>query len=384
MIRKLIPVGQGAFYYEHFYECEAGRKVSVIYDCGAERITILKKRIEQNFTENEKIDALIISHFHKDHINGIPYLIKKCDVKQIYIPLIDSEERELLSIDLSINGSDDFCVQFARNPRKALDDLPKGNEVRLIQVKPYIGLEDVEDINEMDNDEREQIIPSGVDLTGHIVGSTNTFNEKFIKEWVYIPYNFKQSNRKKLLMENLEKSFGTKMSVHDVKDIFKQKEIKKEQWDKVKEAYTELHPSLNEDSMTVYSGPKRGTKLNGSRWYGHIMICHRRSCYCNLFHKKMGCLYMGDFNASNKWKDLETAYKGYWDKIGCLQIPHHGSTYNFSDEFLKLDCFFFISAGCMNKYGHPDDKVIMKLIKYGSCFKVITEKELSSVEMVIH
>lgn len=37
MIRKFLPVGQGAFYYEHFGECETstGKVINVVYDCGS-------------------------------------------------------------------------------------------------------------------------------------------------------------------------------------------------------------------------------------------------------------------------------------------------------------------------------------------------------------
>lgn len=73
MIRKFLPVGQGAFYYEHFGECETstGKVINVVYDCGSSTdVKIVEQQIERNFSRKEKINALVISHLHEDHING--------------------------------------------------------------------------------------------------------------------------------------------------------------------------------------------------------------------------------------------------------------------------------------------------------------------------
>ena len=72
MIKYNVPIiGQGccveqlASFNSEWYR--------ILYDCGSDNINLLHEFID-------KIDAsipttLVISHFHRDHINGIPYLI---------------------------------------------------------------------------------------------------------------------------------------------------------------------------------------------------------------------------------------------------------------------------------------------------------------------
>lgn len=46
--------------------------------------------------------------------------------------------------------------------------------------------------------------------------------------------------------------------------------------------------------------------------------------------------------------------------IGCVQIPHHGSEYNFNNAFLQMDAYSVISAGLGNPYRHPSNTVLAK------------------------
>ena len=52
MIRSFLPVGQGAFYYEHFEsdETTTGEAINVIYDCGSSTgVKIVEEKIKRNF-----------------------------------------------------------------------------------------------------------------------------------------------------------------------------------------------------------------------------------------------------------------------------------------------------------------------------------------------
>src|SRR5699024_6704712 len=130
---------------------------------------------------------------------------------------------------------------------------------------------------------------------------------------------------------------------------------------KIKESYKKIQGGLNTNSMTLFSGEIE-YKLRQFRricyyiicWIAVLGCCNR---YC--FYKPSGCIYTGDYDAldKTKWEELEKAYREYWEHIGCVQIPHHGSKNNFNQNFLKMNAFFIISAGYSNKYGHPHESV---------------------------
>ena len=99
MQRLFLPVGQGAFYCEKFSEEDFCGKVNVVYDCGSlSGLSLLKAEIERVFDHGEIIDALFLSHLHEDHINGLPFLMKRCQVKRVYLPMVDTTDLALMRL----------------------------------------------------------------------------------------------------------------------------------------------------------------------------------------------------------------------------------------------------------------------------------------------
>lgn len=83
VIRSFLPVGQGAFYLEQFMFNE--EKINIIYDCGSNTdCKLVEGQIRDNFEEGAKIHAVFLSHLDADHINGLPYLLKRCNVKKCF------------------------------------------------------------------------------------------------------------------------------------------------------------------------------------------------------------------------------------------------------------------------------------------------------------
>lgn len=96
-IQRIIhPVGQGAFYSEHFI-LKNGKEVNVVYDCGADQPwnDALEREISHFYEcKNNIIDALFISHFDQDHVNGIHDLVNKrgIQIKKVILPVLEKEE----------------------------------------------------------------------------------------------------------------------------------------------------------------------------------------------------------------------------------------------------------------------------------------------------
>ena len=71
---------------------------------------------------------------------------------------------------------------------------------------------------------------------------------------------------------------------------------------------------------------------------------------------RVGCIYTGDTDF-NKVK-IKKIFKNYWNCIGTIQIPHHGSIKNCNIDFLDGKFYFCpISVGNINSHVHPSPKV---------------------------
>lgn len=370
MKRTFHSVGQGAFYTERFNI--GNRKINVVYDCGtttAPKEKIIEREISNVFKKNEEIHALFISHLDADHINGIEYLAKYCNVKKIFFPIISSENRVLLKLMLKISGEAKEESKFVHevldntvNVLRRLVDSPIGGrsrEVKLIGVKEG-GRREIDSPGE-DYQVDVEILESGKDVSKIIDSDLAVF-------WQYIPYNFRQNERITIL-KNKMKEEG--VSLNDL-----------EKWDgdiidKMKGMYQKLEGKLNSNSMTLYSGPVNqlisypripSKKLEGFR------LGYRYSC--KQVCRRFGCLYTGDYNANSQsnFIQLKEEYKDHWDNIGCIQIPHHGSSYNYNSGLISPMRTCIVSAGERNSYGHPHSKVLKDIfLKRGNPYWV-TEK----------
>ena len=223
MIRVFHPVGQGAFYSEHF---KFGRKrINVVYDCGSSTdISHVKREVKNNFYKDEKVHALFISHLDEDHINGVPFLLEYCDVENIFFPLISSENKYFLKMWMKINGVQGFSKDFLENPHNAISNLKLNkNEIpKLIGVREHLdenGEMSVSNIEKMN---------SGENVWCKI---NNSFTTRY---WLYIPFNFKQGERINKLKDSLEEVFGKPISSRDLDELWRECENGKE---KIKEAY---------------------------------------------------------------------------------------------------------------------------------------------------
>ncbi len=372
MIRSFLPVGQGAFYCEQFrsYDSEA---INVIYDCGSSTdIALVEHAIRNNFEKNEVIHAVFLSHLDEDHVNGIPFLLKYCRVKNLFFPLITSADVEFILVDNIVgnHNRNSFLMSFLNDPDSAIRQLDVENLPMLYQV---IGNE--QDMERGDSRVNIELIESGSNVTNIIFGNVSKKLERY-RKWLYVPFNFRQVERIKQLKNELKKQFGQEMNNGDLQKIWENGSWVERQ--KIRQAYQDIKGSLNTNSMTLYSGTKDPAR---------IQVEARSKCYCKCFcnSKAAGCLYTGDYDASgkNKWKDLFNAYSEYWKYIGCIQIPHHGSKHNYNQALAELNAYYVISAGTHNRYCHPHSMVLKDLLFHGQSPYIVTEYQPSAVHFMV-
>lgn len=373
MVRSFLPVGQGAFCCESFEGFFWNRRLNVVYDCGSiTSIEIVKKEIRSQFFQGEVIDAVFISHLDEDHVNGLPDLLKYCEVKKIYLPLISSDDKRMMKIDFEIRGVTGFVYNFLDNPSQTIRELDIGYEIEVIQIR---------DSGEERNDYDIRTITSGENVFEDIKKSSKEHHVDEMFEWLYIPFNFRQRQRKEQLLDELERRFGERISEAELENLWRSGLNYDRQI--IREAYKTVPGGLNTNSMTVFSGTT-DSELKQSVMARNVSCVRYCRYRCNC--KPSGCLYTGDYDASgsSKWEDLKKAYDKYWKYIGCVQVPHHGSRHNFNEGILDLDAFYIISAGVANKYRHPHSAVIKKFLLKRRTLFIITEEVGSGVYMYVY
>jgi len=132
--------------------------------------------------------------------------------------------------------------------------------------------------------------------------------------------------------------------------------------------------------LTLYSGLRKNNQDRNLRF--------NRRLFLDPFHPRshfVGCLYLGDYNAKDigSMKDLELAYTNYWDLIGTIQIPHHGSFYNYNDKLNKNRGLSSIMSANYNSKDPHALTVKSIILNYG--FPVIVTEQPSTrfIERII-
>lgn len=353
MIRTFHNIGQGAFYTERF------QNYTMVYDCGGSKAKIIEKEIRHTFEKNEEIHALFISHFHADHINGLEYLLTYCNVKTVYLPLVHDNEKIQLLIENSYFGGDNqFVRELIQNPEQVIKSFNDDTEVIFVKANQ----QDLDRRSEPD--EKRKVIDSGT----HIPVYEADFEQC---RWVYIPYNFQYSVISKKLVHELNMIGITSSNFLNLY-ISKKTEIIK-----IYETVLGGTNNFNTNSLVVYSGIDVSYDDNCNCWFEYyINYCsHSFDRRYKVRHWKEACLYMGDYNAKDphQFDELRNAFDKYWDRIGTIQVPHHGSNHNFNSGLIENANFAVISAGKKNRFGHPHTSTLHKILNTPCIPIVVTE-----------
>ena len=239
LIRTIHPVGQGAFYTEHLFkrkECRA----CIVYDCGSTTPdNALQKEIESTFQAYKKIDVLFLSHLDLDHVNGINLLKDAYCIKQVVLPLMSQEARELVFVqglascpkDTSKKDINDFHDLVFR----------PGDFFGGIPVSFFFFF------YSSSNPGTPQEIGS---LSGK--AEIDSFQELTWCGWKYVPFNFEQKDRCRIFKERLAACPLLKgRPVAFDTSLFDDKETLKA----VKCIYKSLPGGINGNSLMLYSGP---------------------------------------------------------------------------------------------------------------------------------
>lgn len=289
--RKFISVGHGGFSKETFYNDEEKPAFSIVYDCGSYRPKEIEEKIDKNTLPDKKevINILFLSHFDNDHINGVERLLDRCQVQKLMMPLYNTSVLLAEYVLSTTRGSSFSSTPTSRIIASAIYRSSVGN-TETVYV-PVHG----------DN----------AAFGSRMHKSGNTIDSPLKEIWEYIPYNipFDDSQHEAFynwLIARFPKclnEFGLDIGYLD--DLLLSQDIFSEVKNKLKK-----FKDKNEHSMILYSGPVE--LVNGKT------------------EERAPCLYMGDFDATKKnISTLVSLLAHRWPFIHLLQVPHHGSKYNY-------------------------------------------------------
>ena len=379
VIRTIHPVGQGAFYSERFMD--DGKQIAlVVYDCGSKNINYLESEISSFFSEYNTIDVLFISHFDDDHINGITKL-KELGIKinTVAIPLIDKNDKWFY-----ICTSGTLARDAINNPKSFFD---ADNVIQINTVEEDLPYEDWRPFI-IEKDQRiDAIIPSGRPISLNAIYSY----------WIYIPFNFQEDKRRAKLISAIKEKGLLANETGKIEELLNDDDFIKDHYAEINNIYkTVCTDGANRCSLIIYSGaiveshislryPLTRRRLKHLYLYDYNYMFNR--------YNRDGCLYLGDTDLNQgrgRWKilnHLRNALNLYVNRIGIIQLPHHGAVKNYNKSLLTLNDngkLFFASFGSTNKYGHPAYNIIEQIVYDRNFFYGVSERRDSSLIEIIH
>jgi len=359
-----------------------------VYDCGSDNAEFLTREIAS--TSLGEINALTLSHFDRDHINGLDHLFRQNNVDIVFIPYLTPMERLLLAVKHS--DADPFYYRFLFDPVMYLLDK---NPNKIVVV----GRGDGKSINEFseasftnnnnqrsvgidymkeDKNLRDKIEKNDPSVINNHVLVCNDLGFSTIGLRWFLKFYNKSLNKSKL--DILEAAFR-KNGINNQEDA-KAAVLDPDKRKKLRAAYRGVWKDLNSTSLVLYCGPtgKHECKLdvenlycNKDYWWFYTPPYFRRSNQLPSFAQ----LLLGDAEFDSvSLQEFLNHYGLLLQNVRISLMPHHGSKHNWDPRFLGLlyACEFWVaSSGFSNKHGHPDLNAVLQIMDAGNAFIHITE-----------
>ena len=250
--------------------------------------------IDRTFEHGEVIDALFLSHLHADHINGLPILMKRCQVKRVYLPMMDTTDLALMHLAYIIRRhpkplpNESVEEEYAESERFVLAALQNPVETIRRYVDAYVVAWPVT----RNNDSPRDGYGVARDIFGEGIGNGPS------GRWIYMPFNIRNDEEANIIRRRFADQFGKEPSPSNVADVIADIESNragKDALSDIRDMYKGVRDGLNANSMTLYSGLDNLclTQSLDSSISEDARLKHGVPC-----STATGCLYTGDYIAS--------------------------------------------------------------------------------------
>ena len=375
---RFHPVGQGLFYSGliNAMDLKCSGIFSFVYDCGSTSSRSFLYREIDDFKTllphvhsgvNRKLDMLIISHLHDDHVNGLEYLLNGVDLDTVVMPYTDSITRFLARTDSL--GEEEFLNSFYADPVGWF--VSRGVHRILL-----IGSQFAENYK---NKEEEQNRRWKYDRNGNInnfeidgiidvekVSNTDVF---------YLDHNAQVESRLffwKFKFSNL-KLYETESYMHIVdefqrknlvtlNDIFHNKRLTQE----LKKCLKKSIPNgktVNRTSVVAIHEPilNSGERIvfQSSNPYLLNGVSEILNDLDNKYLSKIckRTILTGDIEIMED--ETIPLKKDIYYGCAVFQYPHHGAKEIIPNRVLSSNMFNIFSIGIANRYGHPNSVALV-------------------------
>lgn len=298
--RHIYAVGQGGFAIESIGD------MTIAFDCGSTRTATIEGKIKDAHSEFSKhaIDYLFISHFDRDHVDGLDHLHRTFKVGTVVVPMIPDEFKQVYNaatdnaydrIYSIFRDSQIFEVSENNVGNYRCRELWRWNAVSMIKKTDWTSL-------------NNECIRLGLDDTK-------------LKSIAYVAIN----------KETIKKAFKNLWGAEGVnsKGLI----------------------------MLSHKAPDANVSYATIEWAGNI-----------LTHDKdlTGCLYVGDANfkdADNINKAVLLLSREIKEgKLELMQIPHHGSHHNHDGQFLAsfISEYYFVCDKNTNRLSKSQEILLYR------------------------
>lgn len=365
-------VGNGGFHTEDIRDLENASSIDrplvrVVYDCGTLRPgSLIAKEIDvwahasggDPFV-NGHTNVLVISHFDRDHVNGLTRLWSAGFLPDyVILPFLSPVERVLQllkniaaktrGLDEEQDRADDrLADRLVSDPAAVLGDLWPEAELFLV-AESGEGIGDAESPPDpIESDTAEPEAPAVIAVVDGKNGIRVTGSEVSEESGrrVLWEYRWREHRAPAAAASRLNATLKSKLAlllnltpkqVESPPDVWKAISAAN-QWKAVATLYKQHlnTKDLNPYSLVLWSGPGRFAKMiTASRGATLRGIYPQRDGALPAWLRSGGWLGTGDAVLSSK-QDVDLLFSHFGDRIGevdVLNAPHHGSRHNSASE----------------------------------------------------
>lgn len=387
--QKFHSVGNGTFKLGIVESQDTRENFKWVYDCGSTSMTTLN-RVLGAITRRgwpESIDMLVLSHFDNDHVNGVEEILKHCRVKTLVLPFSEWAQTVREISVMGKKGTSPSTALMQLNPVKWLASRnfdTHVEEIVLIQggmdtsPVPYGDDEPEPEPRDFQQDDDVRRFSQNYFSLGSAMSGASRVRilrhdrsiQALNSDFEFVFYNAEKDFAALGLIEKRNGQWYAKHSgslLSDVKtdiqntimSINLHQPLSKMPtgWRKTLKNCYENHfghsgKAKNNISLCMYAAPIRATpcQFYVSNYY-HVAL------YAKMPTVRLATLCTGDIHlTSSVISDIQNHLGTQrWNRIGLVQVPHHGSQHSWEpgNASLLAPAQFVHCASGTKHHPHP-------------------------------